>query len=150
MLPGCSKSGDGGFGPYYDVSLSDSVFAVVPTDSVFVVLTQVENNRILSQVPVQIVEDSALGDTIRINLTVIVGSYSSTPSPSKEVLVHGDTLSLWYSSVQPYHGFPKRSSNNSVESVENDPRPIYCSVQRVLIVKSHNKVVSFASRLYSN
>jgi len=148
LLIGCSKKEDD-FGKYYELKFTDSTSTIVLGDSVHILLTQVPSSlKVKAYVPYEIREDSTLLDTIRLNLDVLFGSYSPTPSPHKEIIIRNDTLFLWYAQMQPLSDFPKLSGYSSIVQIETSPLPVYYSVQKVIIRKSQNKYVTFESILY--
>ena len=148
LLSGCKK--DEGFGTYYEFNYSDSLSAVVPGDSVHIVLIQLATTGDVSpNVPFDVVQDSLLLDTVRLNFDVAYGSYSPTPSPWKQDTVRNDTLFLWYPHIKPFNGFPKRSAGETVTEIQTSPLLPYYSVQRMHIRTSQRRQVVFHSKLAS-
>lgn len=147
FMIGCTESTYDDLGPYYELTFTDSAFAVVSTDSVHVILTQVPISlQVKEIVPFQTVDVSTIGDTIKFTLDVLFGSYSQTPNPQKSISIRQDSVLFWYAHIPgPPGGFPKTGATSMAQT---SPKPTYYSVQSILIRKHPSKNVSFKSTLY--
>ena len=142
---GCSKEDTQSF-EFYESNFIDSVSAVVGYDSVNILITQA-GYKLKDTIPYEILNDSNLGDTIKLKMDVNFGSPSQNPSPYKSLAIIEDTLHLIYSPYQLANFKLSKSSN--VTGVETSPKPVYYSIQKVYISKSPNKEITFFSnRIY--
>ena len=143
VVYGCWKEGNDGF-EYYESSFVDSISAVVEYDSVNIVITQA-GDQLKDTIPYEIINNSNLGNTIKLKMDVNFGSPSKIPSPFKKLQVNDDTIHLFYTPYQVTNY--KLSKSLTITDAETEPKAIYYSVQKVYIRKSSNKQIWFQSNI---
>ncbi|MEJ2637298.1 MAG: hypothetical protein P8184_18680, partial [Calditrichia bacterium] len=148
----CNTEDGPDFGPYYQKSYVDSVFAVIPTDTVHIIIEEFDLGPPQRQdIFYKTVNKQSLNDTIKITLKVNFGSYSPNPDPVKDLQILNDTLYIWYAARERPESLNlnKRHSISTITNVETNPKLDYYSIEEAIIHKSPNKIISFETKFYN-
>jgi len=142
---------DDGLGTYYQKSFTDKISAIMPSDSVHIIIEQLGlTEQVNEKITHDFENDASLGDTIGLILNVNFGSYLPDPNPKKDLKISGDTLYLWYASRERPEliYLYKIHANQDITGIETSPKLEYYNIEKAVIKKSPDKEISFESTLY--
>lgn len=148
----CIKNSDGpDIGQYYEQDYIDQIIVISQEDSIHIIVEQLPaissfNENIL----VSIENDTSLIDTIKLELKVKYGSYSSEPHPQKELIIEDAIIYLWYASgkrPEPVQ-LKKVKSEQTISKITTRPKDEYYNIESIIIKKSNLKNITYEILFY--